>query len=938
MFSQSQINKGLGKIGKLKSKLQMALTGVEQIGVGKAKAIATSAAGNPTMAGLPRELSDAGAVVELGAMDKLQKFYEKHPKGMTAGATAIGAGLSGATYYGAYRLLKKKKPEQQMSAREQLDTITLSSSPAGDDYDPTRFFPSYPNKKVSYAKGTEPADVWNRIKERNPETYEMLRAYSKSEHEKYQNSLSAREELDVIRFGPAGLFGRKAFKEAKRVSANSADSRVTAEKWRNKSEGVFDWVKERRPDMKSGDDALKWAIGRSGIHDHFAAKATREAAEAAALRNLGKRALIKHSAITTAGLGALGATGAGIAYANRKKELSAREQLDTILFGLKDKLRRIPKLAIAAGSGGAGIIGGVMIADRTHSKSPTIGRVISRPDDLPEGIVEVIPISRKKLNQLSARDQLDTILFARGDFLLKRMAQSGGKAMFPMAESKALIGAARGNVEQTAAGLADLGGATRGGMGNIRNYMASQVKSARAGGLLKAPSPSAPSSLPALTRPARPMVDTAATGRRAVVGAMQNKYNSDAYSANPLATAMEKIKRRTTAAAGDFTGGVRNAVQGFRNWNNAPSQGYAFSAREELNTILFANDPRPRDQQGQFTDANGNMIDPNSIHAAYKQQMQQGQPQQQEKPEEEQDKPEEEESKVKKLISKLKKKESNKKESDMKQNNMSAREELNTIMFMRGDRALGAAMGAIGEEFPRYGAHSQGLALRLRKLRSQGVKVPALTKGYIQSVKDVASGAKPRPQSHVAAAKEWLGERGFSARDQLDTIMLESDKKKQFVESPGAIAAASGTLAGVGGFIKSGIEKPANFKNPRYMAASLTGGALAGLGGYGIAKALRRDPNERAQMVKRIGEGHQNSLSAREELDMIRFGIKPFFKAKYPGGPMKKYIGEEAEFMARMQKKDMFPEMLRENAMKRKMAGDDFDARMQILKDKRSMK
>ena len=42
--------------------------------------------------------------------------------------------------------------------------------------------------------------------------------------------------------------------------------------------------------------------------------------------------------------------------------------------------------------------------------------------------------------------------------------------------------------------------------------------------------------------------------------------------------------------------------------------------------------------------------------------------------------------------------------------------------------------------------------------------------------------------------------------------------------------------------------------------------------------------------------------------------------------------------MARMQKKDMFPEMLRENAMKRKMAGDDFDARMQILKDKRSMK
>ena len=273
-------------------------------------------------------------------------------------------------------------------------------------------------------------------------------------------------------------------------------------------------------------------------------------------------------------------------------------------------------------------------------------------------------------------------------------------------------------------------------------------------------------------------------------------------------------------------------------------------------------------------------------------------------------------------------------------------------------------------------------------------------------------------------------EQQMSAREQLNTIMLEGDKKKQFIESPGAAAAANEALAGVGGFIKSGIEKPANFKNPRYMAASLTGGTLAGLGGYGIAKTLRRDPNERAQMVKRIGDGHQNSLSAREELDMIRFGygykdssdpkmdaakgaataaalgtsayfsgrhlkeygnskfdrrlgkigvvtgllgtgaalgsmgndirrireerktnlsareeldvirfgIRPFFKAKYPGGPIKKYTGADAEFMARMQKKDMFPEMLRENAMKRKMAGDDFDARMQILKDKRSMK
>jgi|694.fasta_scaffold00471_80 hypothetical protein len=70
------------------------------------------------------------------------------------------------------------------------------------------------------------------------------------------------------------------------------------------------------------------------------------------------------------------------------------------------------------------------------------------------------------------------------------------------------------------------------------------------------------------------------------------------------------------------------------------------SAADELNTILFGTDPRPRDQQGQFTDANGNMIDPNSIAVAYQKPMQ-TQPQQQAEPEEEQ-------SAVKKLMAKLK--------------------------------------------------------------------------------------------------------------------------------------------------------------------------------------------------------------------------------------------------------------------------------------------
>ena len=135
------------------------------------------------------------------------------------------------------------------------------------------------------------------------------------------------------------------------------------------------------------------------------------------------------------------------------------------------------------------------------------------------------------------------------------------------------------------------------------------------------------------------------------------------------------------------------------------------SARDQLDTILFANDPRPRDNQGQFTDANGNMIDPNSIAVAYNKPPQ-AQPPQQEKPEEEeQDKPKEGESKAKKLISKLNKKESNKKESDMKQSNMSAREELNQIIefgwrsrFNLGERLVqNAAKRAFVQEELRRG-------------------------------------------------------------------------------------------------------------------------------------------------------------------------------------------------------------------------------------------
>jgi len=49
------------------------------------------------------------------------------------------------------------------------------------------------------------------------------------------------------------------------------------------------------------------------------------------------------------------------------------------------------------------------------------------------------------------------------------------------------------------------------------------------------------------------------------------------------------------------------------------SQGYKFSARDHLDSIINLADPRPRNSLGMFTDADDQSIDPNSIDTVYKQ-------------------------------------------------------------------------------------------------------------------------------------------------------------------------------------------------------------------------------------------------------------------------------------------------------------------------------
>ena len=118
----------------------------------------------------------------------------------------------------------------------------------------------------------------------------------------------------------------------------------------------------------------------------------------------------------------------------------------------------------------------------------------------------------------------------------------------------------------------------------------------------------------------------------------------------------------------------------------------------------------------------------------------------------------------------------------------------------------------------------------------------------------------------------------LSARDQLNTILFAAgDWRDRASDNAGAIAAASGGVGALSTYVRGGIENSANWKNKRRGVAALAGGVIAGTGGYAISKLLKKDKPAQAQMAGRIGSGHQNSLSAREELEVIQFGLGSLF-------------------------------------------------------------
>ena len=215
----------------------------------------------------------------------------------------------------------------------------------------------------------------------------------------------------------------------------------------------------------------------------------------------------------------------------------------------------------------------------------------------------------------------------------------------------------------------------------------------------------------------------------------------------------------------------------------------------------------------------------------------------------------------------------------------SAREELEVIQLgigswltgagkrigsVAGDLAMPDALGSLG------GQLAQGAKLATmggaRGITS-GLKVGAEDAG--SAMKNLWGKLKPAKSAYASGMNPFQNSMVHaSARDQLNTILLAAgDWRERTSDNAGAIAAASGAVGGLSSYVRGGVQNAANWKSASQIKGALAGGAVAGLGGYAIAKLLKKDKPGQAQIAGRIGSGHQNSLSAREQLNTIQFGL-----------------------------------------------------------------
>ena len=100
-------------------------------------------------------------------------------------------------------------------------------------------------------------------------------------------------------------------------------------------------------------------------------------------------------------------------------------------------------------------------------------------------------------------------------------------------------------------------------------------------------------------------------------------------------------------------------------------------------------------------------------------------------------------------------------------------------------------------------------------------------------------------------------------------IQLSDTWKDKVSSNPGTVAIGSGFVGGLSSYVRGGVESGANWKSRPKMKGAVAGGAVAGLGGYLISKGLKTKASTQERLVERFGRGHQNSFSARDELDSI---------------------------------------------------------------------
>lgn len=177
---------------------------------------------------------------------------------------------------------------------------------------------------------------------------------------------------------------------------------------------------------------------------------------------------------------------------------------------------------------------------------------------------------------------------------------------------------------------------------------------------------------------------------------------------------------------------------------------------------------------------------------------------------------------------------------------LSAKTQLNTI-FLGSDPRPRNRLGEFGSDEPG-GPDPRAMSLTYGQAAGVGAAGVAAGAGGSLALKSLIE--KMRKNKGVK----------LGACDDLSTMLFGDKWRNDISDNAGAVATASGLVGGLSSYVRGGVESSANWKSAGRIKGSLAGGAVAGLGGYAIAKLLKKTAPSQGRMVQRIGDGHQNSI------------------------------------------------------------------------------